>query len=684
MKLLKIRLRGFRRFAESQSLDLNEDLIALVGPNEAGKSSVLDAIELLGQRKPPGAGDSTRSLDGVASIAGLFRLEADDHEAIAHVPGAGALERTWVELRNDRETGVWTLEARPTRDISPRKASLGLVEGLVGDPALDASYSQNAESPWDPQLLEAVIETLSSANETLDASGIQPLEELAGKLRDLNYPDEPPNAESANEEPNAAEEAEIAARRGRREARLEAAGALDQLVAVERQPTPAAQVVAALQERLPPVVVFRAADRELRREYSLDEVIKEPSPALTNLCALADLDLEEVVAALDTGRGPHVEKLIEKANVNLKQGFQDTWGQSDVYPRFSPPNDRILRLYIATEGNEDYSHVDERSDGLRWFMALHAFLGAVHTRQPILLVDEAETHLHYDAQTDLIDALMRQRVAQMTIYTTHSIGCLPPDLGRGIRAILPERDAERSQIFNSYWSVEPKDRNRVGYAPLLFAIGAQMLPLTIPRFAVIAEGPSDALLLPSLLREASGTGVLTYRVIPGLSELPLEDMARLTEEAGKVLFLVDGDQSGDNLRQQLTSAKIDPALVLTLGELRDGCTLEDVVHGQLLADAINAELAAWGMGSAQLAAEELPAVGRWAWLATWNGITPEEFNRLNKLRIAQRVVDIYRERSQGAGDLIEPGLVVGLRNLHGSFMRLLGLEDSDNVMMVPA
>jgi AAA domain/AAA domain, putative AbiEii toxin, Type IV TA system len=677
VKLLKIRFGGFRRFAEPQGLDLNEDLIALVGPNEAGKSSVLDAIELLAQGKPPGAGDSTRSLGGVASIAGLFRLEESDHEAIAHVHGAGVVERAWMELRNDRETGVWTLEAPLTRDVSSRKASLGLVQSLIGDPALDILYSQNTESPWDPELVETVVETLGSAEETLDASGIQRLEELAGKLRDLNYPDELPDAKGESEESDAAQEAEVVARRRRREAREEAASTLDQQAAVERQPTPASQVVAALQERLPPVAVFRAADRELRSEYALDDVITVPSPALTNLCALADLDLGEVVTALDAGRGPHVEKLIEKANVNLKQGFQDTWGQSDVYPRFSPPNDRILRLYIATEGSEDYSHVDERSDGLRWFMALHAFLSAVHTKQPILLVDEAETHLHYDAQTDLIDALMRQRVAQMTVYTTHSIGCLPPDLGRGIRAILPERDAERSRIFNSYWSVEPNDRTRVGYAPLLFAMGAQMLPLTIPRFAVIAEGPSDALLLPSLLRAASGASALKYRVIPGLSELPLEAMARLTEEAGKVLFLVDGDDSGDTLQEQLTTAEINAALVFSLGELAAGCTLEDVVHGPVLASAINAELAAWGIGSAQLAAEDLPAAGRWAWLATWDGITPEEFTRLSKLRIAQRVVDIHREQGGGVGDLIEPGLVIGLRKLHGSFMKLLGLGDSD-------
>ncbi|MCA1703677.1 MAG: hypothetical protein LC808_10630, partial [Actinobacteria bacterium] len=76
----------------------------------------------------------------------------------------------------------------------------------------------------------------------------------------------------------------------------------------------------------------------------------------------------------------------------------------------------------------------------------------------------------------------------------------------------------RSRIVNSYWSVVPDNDDRIGYTPLLFAMGARMLALTIPRFGVIGEGPSDAI-LPSLLRGAVPTSRLPYRVVPGLAEL---------------------------------------------------------------------------------------------------------------------------------------------------------------------
>ena len=46
MRLVKIRIAGFRRFKDA-TLNLDADLIAIVGPNEAGKSSLLQALTYL-------------------------------------------------------------------------------------------------------------------------------------------------------------------------------------------------------------------------------------------------------------------------------------------------------------------------------------------------------------------------------------------------------------------------------------------------------------------------------------------------------------------------------------------------------------------------------------------------------------------------------------------------------------
>jgi AAA domain, putative AbiEii toxin, Type IV TA system/AAA domain len=664
MRLIKLKVTDFRRFAGEQSLDLNEDLIALVGPNEAGKSSILTAIDLAGRKSPPSATDTTRGLVGPAAIAALFALDPDDRAALADIHNGGTVKRIWVTRTAGQDRSIWGLEAYPWRDFGPRQRCKELVDALEGDPGLDAAYSTSDQLPWNPQVYLDVRAALASSKDTLPDEALSSLEVLGNNLRVIQYP--PPEAEV----PSPDQVSEDLRRTAAREA---AASALRDLAGIERLPTPWRQVVDALTNRIPDVAFFSAADRELQSTYQLNEIAAAPPPALRNLCALADLDLTAVQTALASGRAGHVERLFEIANAKLKDKFQDTWRQSSVYPRLGAAIDQVLRVFVATEDGE-YTFPEERSDGLRWFMALHAFLAARGQHEPILLVDEAETHLHYDAQADLIDALMSQRIARQVIYTTHSVGCLPPDLGCGIRVMLAEEGAERSRIANSYWSVDPAGDDKVGYTPLLFAMGARLLALTIPRFGVIVEGPSDAILLPSLLREATGLSRLPYRVAPGLSAIAQSNVPSLSHHGGKVVSLADGDRGGLAICDTLRAGGVPPTSIFHLGDVRADCTLEDVVDGAVLADAINRELETWGIGPLRVAATDLPPAGRWAWLVQQGVATGTPIERLSKPRVAQRIVDIGRtaEESGSPRTLVDAADVDSLRELHKRLCTELG------------
>lgn len=683
VRLIKLKLKRFRRFAAEQALDVNEDLIALVGPNEAGKSSVLAAIDLLGRGDRPEQSDITRGQSGPASVSGLFVLEDDDRSLLADIHEGPQVSHLWVELRQGAEHNFWRPEPRPTRDLGPRRRCQALCAALEGHPALDAQYSADEEVPWDPQLWVDVDSHLTSDDESFSDEAIQSLEALALRLRNLEYP---PAPGADDEEPPDADEGATSEREDEvegddendREAREAAASALVDLAAIERQPTPVRQVLDALSGRLPEVAFFAEEDRELARDYLVADVAAAPPPALANLCALAGLDLAVVQSSLEAGRVPHVEKLFEEANRNLKERFQATWSQSTVYPRLTTPSDGVLRILIATEGDADYSYPEERSDGLRWFMALHAFLAARGASEPILLVDEAETHLHYDAQADLVDALMSQRIASKVIYTTHSVGCLPPDLGCGIRVVLGEEGAERSRIVNSYWSVVPEEDDKIGYTPLLFAMGARMLALTIPRFGVITEGPSDAVLLPSLLREAAATGRLPYRVVPGLAELAEDRVDSVHHHAGKVLCFTDDDEGGAAIRAKLVGGGVSEDTIFSLGVALAGCTLEDLVRADLFADAVNQELDTWGLGPMRVDVAQVPATGRWSWLLAEGASTTTPIDKLSKARVAQRIVDAGRDSEPGtaAALRLEPTVTDGLRALHEAFVLALGLPST--------
>jgi hypothetical protein len=84
---------------------------------------------------------------------------------------------------------------------------------------------------------------------------------------------------------------------------------------------------------------------------------------------------------------------------------------------------------------------------------------------------------------------------------------------------------------------------------MMLAMGATALAFTPSRRAVIGEGPSEAILLPSLVREALPPSQqdepLGYQVAPGISEVDPEEAADLEMEAGGVAYLIDSDAVND-------------------------------------------------------------------------------------------------------------------------------------------
>ena len=651
LRLIKLKLTDFRRFVGEQSLDLNEAVIALVGPNEAGKSSILSAIESVGRKAPPEETDTARGGTGPAIVAALFALDTDDRTALAATGGGEVVTRVWVTRTAGQKRPTWSLEPHPKRDLTPRRS-------------VWATFKLFLQREVIPRgLAEVVMKALASSAETLPSGVIRTLEAIEKDLPDVNDKIQSESGET---------------RQLIREDRVMLANELAKLIEIEKRQTPWQQVVNVLNNRIPDIVFFGGPDRELQGSYRIDEVSTNTPAGLRNICALAELDLKTVGTEIANGRMGRVERLMEEANAKLRNKFRGTWRQSPVHPRLSGALDGVLRVFVATEDG-DYTFPEERSDGLRWFMALQAFLAAHGQHDPILLVDEAETHLHYDAQADLIDAFMNQRIARQVIYTTHSVGCLPPDLGCGIRVVLAEEGTERSRLANSYWSVQPASDEKFGYTPLLFAMGAQLLPLTIPRFGVVVEGPADAILLPSLLREVTGLNALPYRIVPGLSEISKSKAGLLSYQGGKVVSLADGDAGGLDIGKKLRDSGIPDQSIFDLGQVRSACTLEDLVDADILAGAINQEMDTWGIDPLRVVAADLPLAGRWAWLVQKGMGTGTPTERLSKARVAQRVVDVG-QRSRGAGEprvLVNEIDITKLRELHIRMCEELGVPTGE-------
>lgn len=97
MRLIKVQLEGIRRFEETDALLVSDRLVAVVGPNEAGKTSLLralDQIDRVDDALPPTIG--TRQSATPPKIRALFQLDEADREALDGVPDTNDLRRFWL------------------------------------------------------------------------------------------------------------------------------------------------------------------------------------------------------------------------------------------------------------------------------------------------------------------------------------------------------------------------------------------------------------------------------------------------------------------------------------------------------------------------------------------------------------------------------------------------------------
>jgi AAA ATPase domain len=233
--------------------------------------------------------------------------------------------------------------------------------------------------------------------------------------------------------------------------------------------------------------------------------------ALENLLNTAELKLKELFEASQKNDRGAVQTMLRRANKKLQTKMTSVWQQSKATIALEE-NAGVLSILVNAE--DQLNSIAERSDGLKQFVSLFALVSqAVEPqRDVVLLIDEAERHLHYDAQADLIQMLAKQGMARKVIYTTHSFGSLPEDMGLGVRIVSPIGEHE-SKIVNDFWS-----QGGAGLSPLLLNMGAATMAFLPVRYCVLAEGAVDMLLLPSLFRELRAVETLGFQVAPGLAE----------------------------------------------------------------------------------------------------------------------------------------------------------------------
>lgn len=625
MKLISVALHGYKRFEQRSSMNVDGKLVAVVGPNESGKSSFLESLMHLNHTDPLNTSGAAREMtrninipDDQTAIEATYLLDDDDREALSNVHGGQEARWCKISKKVRGETLYYSIAPRPKRSLQRRKRAVGILNEVSSRQGFLEIAEEYEESDLAAEV-RSLASTLGTEAETISAEALNEIQSVTATLEEavsnkkLKYLDD----------------------------------LIQKLHDLANYETgdPVSQAVDILSRRKSKFLLFSDDQRQLQSEYNLDKVWEDPPTALGNLAQLANLDLEALHNAIVANDDAEVESILEQANEQLKQRFYEAWSQSDVAVRFRT-DEQVLKVLvreeISGESRPRFTTIAERSDGLRQFVALVAFTALRPSEQiPILLLDEIETHLHYDAQADLVQMLAKQKIVTKVIYTTHSIGCLPEDLGTGVRFIeSKEPESFTSRIENSFWSSDSS-----GFSPLLFGMGASTLAFISLRNAVIAEGPSDMILWPRLLREATGRTYLDFQIVPGLSKENRPGIILLDRQAPRTAYLLDSDDGGNDLRRELRGANIPEDRIFHIPhDEQQGLVVEDLIDAEVYIRAVNEELYRSHGSDYTFPSGRLPAASRPTAVKTW--CSENNISEPKKVAVAYRILE------EGVGEAV--------------------------------
>lgn len=646
MRLVKAEISGFGRLATGK-VNLDNKVLAIVGPNEAGKTTLLKALAYIDNGATLSVSERSRGLnvpDNHTVVRVQYILDPDDLAAVAEFQLEEQPTSIWLSRTAAGPTApTVTVVPKPTKAVAPLAAAITALRKLATK-KMYATLDYVAPEPDEDGTVPPIDEERLKLRATVE-------DWLTGFLDEATPGNEVDAATTYTADVRSTVDA-----LSRYGVTGELFGVLQRVLAWIDREDPAPAVAQALYEITPNIAFFSEADRTLVSTYALSEELLKTTPAaLANLAAMAELDLRALWRAMTSGDEGERETLIDTANQVLATKFALAWKQSNIAV-WLKTEATTLFIRIKQDGKR-ITQFDERSAGLQMFVALVAFLAVRDEAEPpILLIDEAETHLHIDAQADLVNTFMTQQQAAKIIYTTHSPACLPPDLGSNIRAVVPDsKNESRSVIEGSFW------HGAAGFSPLMLAMGAGAAAFSAARFVVLAEGASEMLMLPSLIKAAIDVRDLDYQVAPGLSESPTEMYPELDLEGARVAYLVDGDDGGKARRDALISGGVAEDRIYVLG----APTLENLLDADLYLETVGVLLAECNPGVPIPELPTLPDPASSVWpneLDRW--AAENSLNMPGKRVVASRLVEEGRAQPSAYGAPI-------LRSLHGDLEALL-------------
>ncbi|MGW8483587.1 AAA family ATPase [Microbacterium sp. NPDC055903] len=581
LKLKSFRVHRYKNVLDSTEVAVEIDVTTLVGMNESGKSTMLDAL----YRLNPVYGDRFVELDdyprwrrsrdsragdlqAITPIEATFTLDGEDLRVLAGKLGEGVVGSDTVRVGRRYDGEAWaevTIDER--RFLQDALEGHRDAEELLGSHATVASLRDALAA----RAKEEAAAAAAAAAETTEVSGDSEEEPAA-----------------TDDEATSMTTADVLAR------------IADRLGASGDLATIAEAIVLACMPKFFLFSDYQRLDGRVDVAELRTQVDEEPGAsakqtarallklANTDVNAMTDSNFEASTAELESVSNDLSREMKEYWSTNPElrikivtepETVSDGRGQHSVV--------RYLNFRVEDRKHEFTNNFSRRSSGYRWFFSFLAAFSEFESRggDVVILLDEPGLTLHAKAQRDFL-RFINERLAPagQVIYTTHS-----PFMVEQIERVRVVED--RGDDIGSVTSSDALEVGEDSAFPLQAALGYDLTQnLFIGERNLLVEGPSDLAYLDLVsrrLRELGREGVdERWRILPagGSSNVPAF-VSLLGRKVSVTVLLDSGTEGGGKVEAAMNANKIDGGRIVLVSavleqkhaDIEDLFTEEDYV-----------------------------------------------------------------------------------------------------------
>ena len=279
-----------------------------------------------------------------------------------------------------------------------------------------------------------------------------------------------------------------------------------------------------------------------------------------------DINIEKFEKLLDKEQRTKLSKVSKKLNRNLllkweelhknsqiKEDFENSeisLNYKDKYFTFSIADNR--KIVIDEDGDKEretiHFDIDQRSKGFQWFFSffIKLYYNFQHTDeeyQSIILLDEPGVYLHSDFQKELLNILKKVSNNNKVIYCTHLENLVNPNIIPIKTIKIATRENENIELKN-YFEFSNNSRNLGDMTPLINALKLNSYPYNyFDKKILLVEGMTEVIFFKLLQEKELLNKEIVIIPLGGASQISTL-VSLISGLSKKYVLLLDSDNEG--------------------------------------------------------------------------------------------------------------------------------------------